>query len=285
MKTDTQLVVSAKRLRDDLAELKKSLRRAYRRPTQQVTSRELREECSAIAESWLADLSRRPETISFVAPERLGDLNVHFQRLLVCAEHATVRSRYESPIKAILKNFTTEVVVPMMRGPIESRPSDSGRNRPAQEMSTADDSTENFIGTAFLAHSFAPADSEVVETISGLLEAIGIKVFTGEKPRAERISEKVKRLIDAQHLFVGLFTRKHKLAGTRGWNTSEWVIDEKAYAYGQKKKLILLKEKGVNSIGGIQGDYEFIEFDRKKLGNAVLQLLRLFSLTVYGVQK
>ena len=56
------------------------------------------------------------------------------------------------------------------------------------------------------------------------------------------------------------------------------MIDEKAYAVGLQKPLILLKEQGVNSIGGIQGEYEYIEFSRHALEGAVIKLIRLFGL-------
>jgi hypothetical protein len=57
---------------------------------------------------------------------------------------------------------------------------------------------------------------------------------TGERPKANRIYEKVKRMIDGQHIFVGIFTRREKLEGKNIWTTSAWVLDEKAYAYGKK---------------------------------------------------
>jgi len=78
-------------------------------------------------------------------------------------------------------------------------------------------------------------------------------VETGARPKADRISEKVKQLIDQQLIFVGIFTRRDKIARKAEWTTSPWVIDEKAYAVGGNKKLVLLKESGVGSIGGIQG--------------------------------
>jgi hypothetical protein len=47
----------------------------------------------------------------------------------------------------------------------------------------------------------------------------------------------------------------------------------------------LLKEDGVNSIGGIQGDYEYIEFSRDALEEVVISLIKLFSLSNAGLQK
>jgi len=111
---------------------------------------------------------------------------------------------------------------------------------------------------------------------------LGITVVTGERPKADRISEKVKRLIDGQPVFVGLYTRRDKIAGKREWTASPWVIEEKAYAVAKRKMLILLKEEGIASIGGIQGDYEYLEFSRDRLHQLVLRICRLFSITVDG---
>jgi hypothetical protein len=48
---------------------------------------------------------------------------------------------------------------------------------------------------------------------------------------------------------------------------------------------VLLKEVGVDSIGGIQGDYEFIEFSRERLQDAILRLLQLFSFSVQDMRE
>jgi hypothetical protein len=62
------------------------------------------------------------------------------------------------------------------------------------------------------------------------------------------------------------------------------VIDEKAYALAKGKRLILLRESGVQSIGGIQGDYEYIEFVRTNLVDLLIKLLQtLRSLSIDGL--
>jgi hypothetical protein len=118
-----------------------------------------------------------------------------------------------------------------------------------------------------------------------VLDALGVKGVTGERPRADRISEKVKRLIEQQSMFVGVFTRREKIARKKEWTTSAWVIDEKAYALGRQKRLVLLKEQGVGSIGGIQGDYEYIEFSRDSLEQLATRLIGLFELINNGLSR
>jgi hypothetical protein len=279
-----QLIVSAKRLGIDLRDLKTLLRKSYPRLSQQVASAELKQRASRLAEVWLADLSQRPEMAACVSAKYLADLNVHFQRILICTERATVRRRYEEEISSVLHDYTANLVVPLMQGVGKVRPTSGANNNPAPPVALGRNAdAEGFRATAFVGHSFAPKDAAIVRCVTDALEAIGVQVVTGEKPKADRISNKVKTSIEDQHIFVGIFTRRDKLAGKKEWNTSTWVIDEKAYA-SRNKKLILLKEAGVESIGGIQGDHEYIEFSRERFGEAVVALLQVFRLTVDGLR-
>jgi hypothetical protein len=127
--------------------------------------------------------------------------------------------------------------------------------------------------------SRSEADVPLVDSVIGLFEGLGIQVATGERPRASSVSEKIKAKIEAQHIFVGIFTKRDKLSGKSEWATSPWLIDEKAYAVGQGKSLILLGERGVSSLGGIQGDYEY----GRDLDRLMIQLLQLFDLRVAGL--
>src|SRR6266566_339474 len=52
---------------------------------------------------------------------------------------------------------------------------------------------------------------------SSHLEAFGVKVAAGEKPRAERIFEKVKKQIEGQYLSVGIFTKRDKISAKEEW--------------------------------------------------------------------
>ncbi|MGA3167250.1 MAG: hypothetical protein ABSF14_14175 [Terriglobia bacterium] len=272
---DPQSIVSVERLRDDLGILKTSLRRKYSDASRQVISEDIKRSAALLAETWLADLSQRPEVTAAVSAGFLGDLSVHFQRLLSFSEHASKRSRYDQEIVAILKRFTIEVVIPLKRPRVAPL-----APAPASPLAVAG----MFAPTCFVGHSFAEADKPVNDAIVACLESLGMKVVTGGKPKAESISEKVKREIDDQAIFVGVFTRRDKIARKAEWTTSLWVIDEKAYAIGRRKKLILLKEVGVGSIGGIQGDYEFLEFTRDNLGSLLTRIMQLFNVSVSGLR-
>jgi hypothetical protein len=282
---DDQVVLSVERLRDELTEFRKALRRRYAEPTRQVTAVDLRESGAKIAETWMVDLGVRGDIRSQVSSDYVADLNVQFQRLLTYSEHASQRKRYDAAIEAILKRFTLDLVIPLKRARREVGVSASHGRESVQASHTRSSGVQadqRFSGTAFVGHSFLPADAHVAECAIQTLAALGLTVVTGEKPRAERISDKVKRLIDGQEIFVGVFTRRDRIARKQEWTTTSWLLDEKAYAVGKGRRLILLKEDGVGSIGGIQGDYEFIEFSRDRLEALVVKLLQVFDVKAVG---
>lgn len=272
---DDHFILSIERLRDALKEAKAQLRGRYNSPTAQVRADDVRKPIARLAETWLVEVVPIPEVNEAITADYLADLTVHFQRLLKYSEQAVQRSRYEDEISAISKEFTQRVVIPLKQriGEHSSPAAISAR----MEMS-------EFMPTAFLAHSFAASDEDVVQCVRRCIEALGISVVTGDKPKADRISDKVKKLIDEQYIFVGLFTRRDKLAGRNEYTTSNWLIDEKAYAFAKGKKLVLLREDGVESLGGIQGDYEFIRFSRAGLHELVVKILQLFNLQTDGLR-
>jgi len=126
--------------------------------------------------------------------------------------------------------------------------------------------------TAFVAHSFAPEDKEIVDLISQFLTKLGLKCDSGRRPEPKGISEKVRERILGAELFVGIFTRRNQNPdGT--FSTSAWTVEEKAAAITAGKRLLLFVEEGVSEFGGLQGDYEFIRFDREDLSSALVQAI------------
>jgi len=77
----------------------------------------------------------------------------------------------------------------------------------------------------------------------------------------------------ARPKWIGMRSRHRKHSSS---TTSRWVVDEKAYAFAKEKKLVLIKEFGVQSIGGLQGDYEYLEFKRDEPTELLIKLVELF---------
>lgn len=60
-------------------------------------------------------------------------------------------------------------------------------------------------------------------------------------------------------------------------------MEEKAAAINAKKRLLLLVEEGVTDIGGLQGDYEHVRFDRSRLYEALPKIIEYIkSFTVWS---
>ena len=263
---DDRDVVSAERLRKELGELRSDLRNTYSTPARPVVSTDLRTRAATAAELWLVDLEPQLRTVREIKPASLADRSVAFQRLLSMSEGGSRRGLYEKEIKAIVDGFTADVVLPAKRA-----------LKPGAQPLRED---RRFVPTAFVGHSFADEDKEVVTCVVQSLAAVGVHTETGERPAADSISAKVKRRIEDQHMFVGVFTRRDRIARRRVWTTSPWIIDEKAYALARGKRLILLKESGVESIGGLQADQEYAQFDRRRLDKLTLWLISLFDVSV-----
>ena len=184
------------------------------------------------------------------------------------SERSTPRLKYDAAISTILRDFRSTVVVALK----QSRGTST-------EASTLSSEFEHSISIVFVGQSFAEKDAEVNEPIKRFIRAYGLTVTTGEKPEADSVSAKVRDRIEAAQLFVGVFTRRDKLAGRAGWAASPWVVDEKAYALAKNKRLILIKEEGVKSVGGLQGDYEYLEFRRDELADLLIRLLETLKST------
>lgn len=271
---DDQIILNAERLRDNVAELKTAIQTRYKKKTRQVVADEVRLQAATLAQQWLVELAPLDEVRANISEEIIADTNVHFQRILTFSERATTRSKYDTELRSILRDYAIKIVVPLKQA----------RNPTAKQNSNVAKPQVSVL-TAFIGQSFSTSDAQINEFVSELLKGLGLSVVTGEKPRSQKISDKVKTLIERQSIFVGIFTRRDKIARKREWTTSAWVIDEKAYALGHQKPLILIKEQGVDSIGGIQGDYEYVEFSRDQLGSLAIELIGLFDIQNQGLSK
>jgi hypothetical protein len=263
---DDRLVLRVERLRDSVEQLRNDVRSRYNKPKRQVAAADVRDAAARLGERWLVEIAGREDVRAAIGEELSADLSIEFQRLITYSEAATVRRRYDETLRSILTDFRTRVIIPL-----KQNRGVATRGHSAPPIANPSNARRAFVG-----QSFAPADERVNNTVRKFLELIGIEVITGERPAARSVSEKVRTRIESADIFVGIFTCRDELAKGGEWSTSLWVVDEKAYAIAMDKKLVLLKEVGVQSIGGLQGDYEYLEFDRGCLEVLVLRLIELF---------
>lgn len=266
---DDQLVIKTERLRDSVEDFRDELRSRYRSATSPIRAEDAREQAARLAERWLVEIASRDDVKSVIGDETLADLNIQFQRLLTYSEQLTQRQKYDAATRVILSDFRNRIIIPLKQqrgrqvisspGPATAVPASLARAR-----------------RVFVGQSFATGDQVPNSLVQRFLAASGIEVITGERPSAGSVSAKVRRRIESCDLFVGIFTRRQRIARKQEWTTSTWVVDEKAYALAKEKKLVLIKEVGVQSIGGLQGDYEYLEFERTDVAELLIKLVQLF---------
>ena len=131
---------------------------------------------------------------------------------------------------------------------------------------------------AFVARSFSPEDNAKIRPILNHLDSfrrLGFLWETAEQAEVERVSVKVRRMIDDSDIFVGIITKRHQVyrvgKGIKGvfkralsrqahlWTAPPWVLQECGYALKAGKKPILLCEPEIEAFG-LQGDLEYIPF-------------------------
>jgi tetratricopeptide (TPR) repeat protein len=154
---------------------------------------------------------------------------------------------------------------------------------------------------AFVGHSFTDNDSAVVDKFLKFFTTItkmniGFSWDHAEEAEAKELAEKVKVLIEDKNLFIGICTIKEavidptkltkaifdkKMIKTEKAaffsKTSDWIIQEIGLAIGLNMDLILLLENGVREPGGLQGNIEYIPFDREapeKSFNKILEMIK-----------
>jgi hypothetical protein len=132
---------------------------------------------------------------------------------------------------------------------------------------------------AFIGHSFDDKDIELVKKIKEHIESLNVKCETGEKSQYGYVAEKVKNRIIDNDVFVGIFTRDKKILLENRepnkeyfYTTSNWVIQESGFAIAENKKLIFLVEEGIYKFPGLQGDQEYILFNKDLLGKAFTKI-------------
>lgn len=124
-----------------------------------------------------------------------------------------------------------------------------------------------------MGHSFLKKDRVLINSLKRILSSLGVVCDSGEKPEGGSVSMKVLERLQRNDIFVGVFTKRSRLADSKNWTTSSWVVEEKAAAIDKGKRLLLLVEEGVEEIGGLQGDYEYVRFNRSQFYESIPKIV------------
>jgi tetratricopeptide (TPR) repeat protein len=152
---------------------------------------------------------------------------------------------------------------------------------------------------AFVGHSFLSQDEKLVRTFTDYFDtlkrgALDFDWTHATEARPEEVSTKVLELIDGKNLFIGICTKNERatkdgklskpvlgrrlaLEADLEWKTSDWIIQEIGLAIGRKMTCCLLVERGVRKPGGLQGNLEYIEFERSNPEKSFPKILEMLS--------
>ena len=161
---------------------------------------------------------------------------------------------------------------------------------------------------AFVGHSFTDDDAEVVRKFLTYFDQLSKSPMSFSWEHAEPaepkvLADKVMSLLSDKNVFIGICTRKERVISSTSlkktvfspsvlkaqerdfaWKTSDWIIQEIGLALGKNLDLVLLMESGVRNPGGLQGDVEYISFDRaepqKSFGKIVEMITALSPKTL-----
>lgn len=154
---------------------------------------------------------------------------------------------------------------------------------------------------AFIGHSFTDDDELLNRKFLDFFDTIkelGI-LFNwdhAEKAKPQILSDKVLQKMKNANTFIGICTKKEIVIHNEslkkipflhdryiiGKNdsalkTSDWLIQEIGCAFGLELKIILLIENGLRLPGGLQGNLEYIEFERdnpEKVFKKILEMIQ-----------
>lgn len=125
---------------------------------------------------------------------------------------------------------------------------------------------------AFVARSFSSEDNQKIDPILTFLDSfkkVGFDWCTAESADVERVSDKVRKLIDSSDALIAIITRRHAVyeCGSRWrkpvlktWTAPPWLLQESGYALKSEIPILFLVEKNVE-LPMLQGDLEYIPFD------------------------
>ena len=128
--------------------------------------------------------------------------------------------------------------------------------------------------TVFVGYRYTPEDEILANKFIELLRLEDFNPISGKTAKAEDVDDKIKKMIDQIEGVINIFTREKELK-EKDWTTSTWLIDEKAYAIGRGKPVILFFEDCIAQTErkGIHGELEYIEFNREHLDEAFLKAI------------
>jgi len=127
----------------------------------------------------------------------------------------------------------------------------------------------------FVAYGYNQRDEWIPELIFPIIRAFGDEPVTGDDLQGELITEAVIESIRRSDALIAAATRRGDQPDATGkWPTHRWVTDELSQALALRKRVVEIRETGVDSQGGIAGDRQRIEYDETKRDKCLVEIVK-----------
>ncbi len=125
----------------------------------------------------------------------------------------------------------------------------------------------------FIGYGYNAQDKWVQKFVIPLVEALGCVVVNGEEMQGERLSEGVINRITEADVCIGLLTKRGRKKNEDGtFPTHRWVIEELVTAVNKGKPIFEIRELGIDSQKGINGDRQ--RYDFKETSEVLLEITK-----------
>lgn len=124
----------------------------------------------------------------------------------------------------------------------------------------------------FVGYGYQERDQWIEDLVFPIIEAFGSEVISGKEVHGRIISEAIRNEIQKSDALIAFLTRRERTDD--GGNTHRWVSDELATALAFKLRVLEVREVGVTGQGGMAGDRQRIEYDKKNRDRCLVELVK-----------
>jgi len=128
----------------------------------------------------------------------------------------------------------------------------------------------------FIGYGYNERDQWIEKDVFPILEAMNLEIVHGKDMHGDVLREGVKDRIENSDGLIGFSTQRQGQEKA-DFGSHIWVRDEMAHALALKKRVVEVREKGVNIGEGLVGDRQRIELDPKDRLRCIAELVKVLS--------
>ena len=125
----------------------------------------------------------------------------------------------------------------------------------------------------FVAYGYNPRDQWVKDMVFPIIEAFGIQVVTGDATYEGSVPDNVRASIASSDALIGFTTRRDP-QNDMVWSTHQWVVSELSSAVTLGRRVVEVREEGVDPQGGLHQDLHRINYDEQARDKCLVEIVK-----------